>query len=845
MKSAVILLRRLLDIREHEMGRLLLMSSYLLLVIASYTTSKAVRDSLFVTKIGPAQLPYMYLLIAAVMGGVSYLYSRTVNRIGLYRLIRLTSLISISNLIIFWWMFREESTVWFYVLYVWVSIFGAITASQVWLLATHVFDAREARRVFAWIGVGGILGGILGGALTNVVALWFGTEALLLVCAALMGITLVLLERGAHTARLRNPQPEPHARDGQAESPQTTAKLLRQVRESRHLAMLVLLLSIAVVVEAFVDYEYKFIAKHSFGSRDQLTAFFGAITFYIGIISLVFQVVLTSRILKRFGVGSAILLLPAGLLIASLTLAAAPVLWAAALLQLIDGSFSYSIHRSGMELLYLPVPPATRNRVKGFIDMFVDRFGRAVGGGLLVLFTIAIPLSMRSISLIVAGLAAAWISVAVVTKREYLHSFRLALQKKTIQPEVLHAELLDNGTVETLRRALSSADEREVLYALDLLSNTHPDRWRRDIQTLIHHPSSRVRARTIAVLAEWNDASLGQDEFIRHPDYATARIAAASALSLQWSGSARACKCLDQLLRDPVPEVRQQAIRTAGQVRYEEAVPLLIDTLADKRLRRVAREALISYGVNIIPELVRRLNDERESLALRIRIPKVLACMNTTEAAEALQQQLQGHPEALTYRVLKALDRIHTNAPEISFSRELIIAAMSTERTEFDRLQAVARCLESNPIYDVDDRSRASAIYALLLRAVRERVNHRLERILRLLALLYPPGDIYSAYLRCISKTSVRATAIEFLDNLLDSDCKELVIPAIEEALDPDRAAGVEHLKFISRESAFQILREGSDYWLQTIADSLVSALHAEGETFDDDYRLSRINANR
>ena len=45
-------LARALDIREEELRRVLVMSVYLLLVIAAYNVTRAVRDSLFVTKIG-------------------------------------------------------------------------------------------------------------------------------------------------------------------------------------------------------------------------------------------------------------------------------------------------------------------------------------------------------------------------------------------------------------------------------------------------------------------------------------------------------------------------------------------------------------------------------------------------------------------------------------------------------------------------------------------------------------------------------------------------------------------------------------------------------------------------
>src|SRR5206468_3642279 len=145
----------------------------------------------------------------------------------------------------------------------------------------------------------------------------------------------------------------------------------------------------------------------------------GTVSFYIGLFSLLFQMLLTSRILKRFGVGWAIVLLPSGLLAASVTLALKPVLWAAALLQLIDGGFSYSIHRAGTELLYLPIPPQTRNAVKGFIDMFVDRFGRALGALLLLVFTVILGLSISSLSMVAGGFVIAWIAIVVVVKREY------------------------------------------------------------------------------------------------------------------------------------------------------------------------------------------------------------------------------------------------------------------------------------------------------------------------------------------------------------------------------------------------------------------------------------------
>ena len=396
-----------------------------------------------------------------------------------------------------------------------------------------------------------------------------------------------------------------------------------------------------------------------------------------------------------------------------MTLALKPVLWAAALLQLIDGGFSYSIHRAGTELLYLPIPPQTRNAVKGFIDMFVDRFGRALGGVILLFLTAVLALSVSSLSMVACGLLIAWIAVTVAVKREYLHSFRRALEKKAIEPEALQVRVLDNATFKTLVTALSSNDERQILYAMDLLSNTPPDRWRQHIQMLIQHPSSAVRARTIALLTEWNDASITKEEFIHHPDYQTARIATAGVLSLRWNGSLRACELLTELMNDPSPEVSRQAIRTAGIVEIEDAIPLLIQKLADKRLRPEAREALLKFGDRVIPELVRRLSAHDEPVSVRIRIPKALAFTGRQHAADALLGSLHRFDYHLDFALMKALNRMRQNWPAIAINEDRVSGAINKEREDYARLRSMLVWLQLNAAGD-----RASS---LLTRALRER----------------------------------------------------------------------------------------------------------------------------
>src|SRR5262249_2971287 len=396
------------------------------------------------------------------------------------------------------------------------------------------------------------------------------------------------------------------------------------------------------------------------------------------------------------GVAGAMSMLPVGLLISFLLLAAHPTLWAAALLQLVDGGFSYSIHRSGMELLYLPIPPQTRNAVKGFIDMFVDRAGRAVGAVLLLVLTVVLSLSIPALSIVASTLVIAWIAIIIVVKREYMHSFRQAMENTTMEPGEFQLRNLDRATIEPLLGLLTSREERQVMYALDLLSNTHPNRWRDQINVLIYHPSGAVRARTIAVLAAWNDPSIAREEFVRHADYETARIATAGALRLNWTGSADDRRLLSDLLKDPSPSVMRQAMATAGLVKYDSAIPILVEKLENRALRRDARDALVRFGRMVIPDLLRHLLDEGERMTIRTRIPHVLALTGRQEAAQALLKSLHRCDYHLDYAVLKALNRMRVNYPKIVFDRDRAIGAIHTEREAYDRLKQIGLWLEGN-----------------------------------------------------------------------------------------------------------------------------------------------------
>src|SRR5262245_55477794 len=879
------ILQRLFDIRRGELPRVLLMFTYLLLLIACYITTKSVRDAMFLTEIGVKQLPYVFILIAFVVGSLSSAYSRAAARTSLKALIRTTSLIAILNLFLFWFFLPGAGAWMFYVLYIWVSVFGVITASQFWLLANHVFNAREAKRLFALVAAGGVLGGTVGGGFTSFGAHWFGTANLLLWSMGFMGLTLLILElvtREAPTARSPNAMEE--ASSGSSE----TRRLLSLIWASRHLTMLTAILGITVIVESFVDFELKFLSKQLFSTQDQLTSFFGTLFAYLGTLSMLFQIFLTGRVLKRFGVGASILFMPLSLFAGSLVLAIFPTVWAVGFLKISDGSFRYSIHRSGIELLYLPVPMSIKNQVKGFIDMFIDRFGRGIGGLLLIFLSQVLPLSaperaISQLSLLVCGMIGIWLYLSIAIRKEYLNSFRLALEKKTLHPEMLRVAIADSASLEPILRVLEGQDERQVLYALSLLEDVSPTVWSAHAVRLLQHPSSGVRALALERLAAEPQGDLTETvrhclqdpdlevrteaihylcrqdatpearvgEFLRHSDYAVvaaavqaiskhqwnpeglieqrfieralnaegpqreaARTAAAGALGLVSSDSPLQSFLLP-LIDDDSLEVSRNSIRSSGRLQSREALPRLVSRLADPRVRQDVRQALVQYGDLIVGTLSDYLHDPGTSLRVRANIPKVLSEMNSQEAVNTLVRSLPRLEPFLGHRVIKALNKMRIRLPRLSFADAGIDLAIVDELKDYYDFGIM---LHSDEMRQPENR----AVLALLRQALQERMDQKLERVFRLLGLRYPPADIYSAYSGLRSPQSqLKASAIEFLDNLLLPDMKQLLFPILEEsAADAFLAHGGLHfgLRHKNRVAYLEQYITGRDKWLQTIS---------------------------
>ncbi len=508
------------------------------------------------------------------------MYSRASQSIRLNRLITITTVILISNLFILRWLVQLGDSWVYYAFYIWVSIYGILSTSQFWLFANVVYNPSQAKRLFVLLTLGGIIGAFTGGEVTGFVVknLGVATENLLFFCVGfltlcifLISIIWKLIQKEGGEIIL------PTRRELKKEK---RGHIFGTIYRSRHLMYIVGVITMTMLVASFVDFQFKTVSLEAFPEKADLTSFFGKFYGRLSLVSLFFQLIFTHAFLRILGVGGVILFLPLGLLVGSLAMLVSPGLVSGILLRGADGSFKYSIDKTGRELLFLPVPLEIKKRTKVFIDVVIDRGARGIAGGLL-LFSLVLGFSVRYISIVVLVFLAVWIFIAILTKREYLNAFRKALAKREIDPDKLRININEASTIEALKVSLKSDNDRQVEYALDMLTDVKNVKLQEVVRPLLKHTKPEIRVKTIRILqAQHKTEITGEiEEKINDAD-PEVRLAAMYYLCQKTGGGGE--DLLKKFLENSDPGIFSTAVRCIAEHGNPDQKRLLDDNIFRK-----------------------------------------------------------------------------------------------------------------------------------------------------------------------------------------------------------------------------------------------------------------------
>jgi AAA family ATP:ADP antiporter len=627
------LLRPVAELRSSETTTALLMFAYSFLAMTSYNIIQPITRSKFISDLGAENIPYVQAIAGVLIGVIMQGYVKGTALLPSRWVIPVSQAALVAILVAFWALFQtgqEWVSAAFYLLGL---IFAILLVSQFWSLANAIYDARQAKRIFGFIGGGTALGGMTGAGLTSLIAETVGTNTLLLWSAAALalciGIVVLVLRR--EVGVVAGPGGEEELGGlGPREA-------LHLFVKSRQIQLISIVISFGALGAAILDQQLNMATEefHGRGETDSITAFLGGVRFWLSAVGFVIQVFLTSRIHRFLGIGFALLVLPINLGVMAGVILANYALWAPAVGSVLDRAFRYTVDKTTREILFLPLPLDVKLQAKPFVDVTVDRMAKGVGALFLLVLIQPWGLNMtwQQLSYVTLVLVAAWFVMAVYAKRSYVAEFRRSIQQQEVKAGEIRLDTADLNTIETLIGELSHPDPKRVVYAIDLLESLA----KRHLVTplLLHHESPLVRARALQV-AESAGATAAQywvrgiERSLKDAD-SDVRLAAIRALAaLQREDAAdvirgflsdsdpliavtAACalaespaegdrEAAESALRELASDTREQAApvrreiaHSLGHVRHPRfrslLVPLMFDTDLD-----VAREAITSAG---------------------------------------------------------------------------------------------------------------------------------------------------------------------------------------------------------------------------------------------------------
>ena len=187
------LVGRVVSLRQGDGAIALLMFAYSFLAMASYNILKPLTRSKFISDLGSDKLPYVLLASAVVIGVLMHWYTTAAGRLARRHVIPATQAAIIALLVVFSLLLRTSAEWVTVAFYLFGQILGVLLISQFWTLANDVYDARQAKRLFGFIGAGASLGGAAGAAIVTIIVHSVGTPDLLLVSAATLGGCLAIV----------------------------------------------------------------------------------------------------------------------------------------------------------------------------------------------------------------------------------------------------------------------------------------------------------------------------------------------------------------------------------------------------------------------------------------------------------------------------------------------------------------------------------------------------------------------------------------------------------------------------------------------------------------------------
>jgi ATP:ADP antiporter, AAA family len=256
--------------------------------------------------------------------------------------------------------------------FIWVTVFNVFSVAVFWSFMADVFSNTEARSYYGYIGAAGTIGAFTGPILTRMLAVEIGLANLMLVSAAFLSICVVCIWRLRHWALKREAL---IGRDNESAMGGDILAGLKLIAKEPLLRWLAIMVFLGVGIGQLLYNQQSEIARTSFTTAEQRTAYFATIDIAVNVLTLLVQLFATRWLMTRYGLGVVLLIPMVTILLGFAMLTASPLPILVGVVQVVTRSNEFSLLKPGRETIYTRVDRQWRYKAGAAIDTAFFRGG--------------------------------------------------------------------------------------------------------------------------------------------------------------------------------------------------------------------------------------------------------------------------------------------------------------------------------------------------------------------------------------------------------------------------------------------------------------------------------------
>jgi len=406
------------------------------LVLFSYSFIRPVCESLFLSSWGASKMPHVWIISAAAIAAVVWLYNKSVGSNRPYRLYAISNLVAVAFFLLFYFYFSAKNRGFALTAFIVKDIYVVILIEQLWSFCDATFSELKAKTLYGFLAGACSIGGIAASALTVKLAPVLGSNNLLFVgCGALLAGVFLFGHANRKAAGLLIMAQDAPVEDRDRQKDFPTGKGLEGVRKktrlealwggfevvftSKYLILICIMLMFSQFVTALIGLQFNQVLEIQIKELDLRTAYLA--TFYgaTNVVSLILQFVISAPMLHLLGLLISLVMVPAIMGAGAFAFFFLPTMAVLFSTRVANKSLTYSLFRSAKEILYIPLSYVEKYKGKAVIDMFVYRFAKGGIGAVIIGLQAVMAVTPVTINYMIIALIILWMAMVPPLIAEY------------------------------------------------------------------------------------------------------------------------------------------------------------------------------------------------------------------------------------------------------------------------------------------------------------------------------------------------------------------------------------------------------------------------------------------